>query len=226
MVGKHSRTMVSAFLVFCLCLRHLVDGTDEVMSVSVMEGESVSLNTSVTEVQNYHLIQWMFGETQIAEINNLIKINSIYGTDDDKTLQNRLNLDPQTGSLTITNTRTTDSGLYKLILTSRETRSKSFRVTVSESSSSSSCVSSSCAVNNSTLKHTENLNTEWNAQDCGISKAAKDTSILPSKIVQMKASQETGTEANTEFGRALMPSYLGMHPSKTAFFSFRMQPSC
>uniref|UniRef100_A0A8C2CYQ9 Ig-like domain-containing protein n=1 Tax=Cyprinus carpio TaxID=7962 RepID=A0A8C2CYQ9_CYPCA len=168
------------------------------MSVSVMEGESVSLNTSVTEVQNYHLIQWMFGETQIAEINNLIKINSIYGTDDDKTLQNRLNLDPQTGSLTITNTRTTDSGLYKLILTSRETRSKSFRVTVSE----------------------------WNAQDCGISKAAKDTSILPSKIVQMKASQETGTEANTEFGRALMPSYLGMHPSKTAFFSFRMQPSC
>uniref|UniRef100_A0A9J8AS03 Immunoglobulin domain-containing protein n=1 Tax=Cyprinus carpio carpio TaxID=630221 RepID=A0A9J8AS03_CYPCA len=160
MVGKHSRIMVSAFLVFCLCLRHLVDGTDEVMSVSVMEGDSVSLNTSVTEVQNYHLIQWMFGETRIAEINNLIKINSIYGTDDDKTLQNRLNLDPQTGSLTITNTRTTDSGLYLLILTSGETRSKSFRVTVSESSSSSSCVSSSCAVNNSTLKHTENLNTD------------------------------------------------------------------
>ncbi|KTG45358.1 hypothetical protein cypCar_00037072 [Cyprinus carpio] len=102
------------------------------MSVSVMEGDSVSLNTSVTEVQNYHLIQWMFGETRIAEINNLIKINSIYGTDDDKTLQNRLNLDPQTGSLTITNTRTTDSGLYLLILTSGETRSKSFRVTVSD----------------------------------------------------------------------------------------------
>ncbi len=30
--------------------------------------------------------------------------------------------------------------------------------------------------------------TEWNAQDCGISKAAKDTSMLPSKIDQMKAS--------------------------------------
>ena len=65
--------------------------------------------------------------------------------------------------------------------------------------------------------------TEWNAQDCGISKAAKDTSMLPSKIGQMKASQETGTETNTEFGRALMPSYLGMHPPKAAFFSFQMQ---
>ncbi len=31
---------------------------------------------------------------------------------------------------------------------------------------------------------------EWNAQDCGISKAAKDTSMLPSKIDQMKVSHE------------------------------------
>ncbi len=68
---------------------------------------------------------------------------------------------------------------------------------------------------------------EWNAQDCGISKAAKDTSMLPSKIVQMKVSHETGSEANFGFGRALMPSYLGMYPPKAAFFSFRMQPwSC
>ncbi len=31
--------------------------------------------------------------------------------------------------------------------------------------------------------------------------------MLPSKIDQMKASQETGTAANIEFGHALMPSY-------------------
>ncbi len=66
--------------------------------------------------------------------------------------------------------------------------------------------------------------TEWNAQDCGISKAAKDTSMLPSKIDQMKASHETGSEANFGFGRALMPSCLGMLPPKAAFFSFWMQP--
>ncbi len=68
--------------------------------------------------------------------------------------------------------------------------------------------------------------TEWNAEDCGISKAAKDTSMLPSKIDQMKASHETGSEANFGFGHALMPSYLEMCPPKAAFFSFRMQPKC
>ncbi|XP_026119861.1 uncharacterized protein LOC113099027 [Carassius auratus] len=170
MVGKQSRIMVHTFVVLCLCWRRLVGGTDEVTSVSVMEGESVSLNTGVTEVQDYHLIQWRFGETLIAQINSLTKSSSTYDTEDDKTLKNRLNLDPQTGSLTITNSRTTDSGLYTLQIRGRETRSKSFRITVSEtttqspssaeSSSSSRCVSSSCAVNNSTLKHTENLNTD------------------------------------------------------------------
>ncbi len=97
----------------------------------MMEGESVALNTGVTEVQKYYLIQWMFGETQIAEISRLSKSSSIYGSDDDTTLKDRLQLDPQTASLTITNTRTTDSGLYQLILSGGETRCKSFSVTVS-----------------------------------------------------------------------------------------------
>ncbi len=43
--------------------------------------------------------------------------------------------------------------------------------------------------------------TEWNAQDGGISKAAKNIFMLPSKSVQMKASQETGTE----FGQVFLP---------------------
>ncbi len=43
---------------------------------------------------------------------------------------------------------------------------------------------------------------EWNTQDCGISKAAKETS-MPSKIDPMKVSHETGSEANSGFGRAL-----------------------
>ncbi len=60
--------------------------------------------------------------------------------------------------------------------------------------------------------------TEWNAQDCGISKAVKDTSMLPSKIDQMKVSHETGSETNFGFVRALMPSYLGMLPPKDAAY--------
>ncbi len=47
--------------------------------------------------------------------------------------------------------------------------------------------------------------------------------MLPSKLDQMKASHETGSEANFGFGRALMPSYLGVLAPKAAFFSFRMQ---
>jgi len=42
----------------------------------------------------------------------------------------------------------------------------------------------------------------------------------------MKVSQETGSEANIGFGCAMMPSYLGMHPQRAAFLSFRMQPWC
>ncbi|KAL0146670.1 hypothetical protein M9458_058010, partial [Cirrhinus mrigala] len=96
-----------------------------------MEGESVTLHTGVTEVQKYRLIEWMFGNSRIAEIYNLTRSSSIYDTDNDKTLKTRLKLDHQTGSLTITNTRTTDSGLYQLTLTSEETKYKSFSVTVS-----------------------------------------------------------------------------------------------
>jgi len=47
-------------------------GTDEVKSVSVMEGDSVCLNTDVTEIQKDDYIVWMFGpqETRLAEIHN------------------------------------------------------------------------------------------------------------------------------------------------------------
>jgi len=50
---------------------------------------------------------------------------------------------------------------------------------------------------------------QWNTQDCGISKAVKDPSMLPSKIDQMKVSQETrcGSGTTIKFGCAFLPSY-------------------
>ncbi len=110
---------------YCVCS---LDVTDEVKSVSVMEGDSVSLNTGVTETQKYLLIQWMFGSTRIAEVNKLTQTNSTYDGPDGR-FRDRLKLD-QTGSLTITNTRTTDSGLYQLAIVNRETRYMDFNVTV------------------------------------------------------------------------------------------------
>ncbi|KAK7126551.1 hypothetical protein R3I94_017898 [Phoxinus phoxinus] len=152
--------MVNYFILFFVCLWRLVDVTDEVKSVSVMEGDSVTLNTDVTETQKYVLIQWMFGSTRIAEVVRLTEY-STYG----ERFRDRLKLD-QTGSLTITNTRTSDSGLYQLTIVSKETSYMSFNLTVyvtPQSISSSERSSSfdlllSCAVNNSTINQTENNN--------------------------------------------------------------------
>ncbi len=66
--------------------------------------------------------------------------------------------------------------------------------------------------------------TEWNAQNCGISKAVKDTSMLPSLIDQMKVSQEAGSQDTFGFERGLMPFYLEVCPPKAAFSGFQTQP--
>lgn len=66
--------------------------------------------------------------------------------------------------------------------------------------------------------------TEWNAQNCGISKAVKDTSMLPSIIDQIKVSQEAGYQDNYGFECGLMPFYLEVCPLKAAFSGFQTQP--
>ncbi len=97
-------------------------------TISVMEGDSITLWADVTEVQKYLLIQWMFGNTRIAEVGRLTQTNSTYDGPDGR-FRDRLQLD-QTGSLIITNTRTTDSGLYKVTAISSETSYMSFNITV------------------------------------------------------------------------------------------------
>jgi len=102
--------------------------SDEVKSVSVTEGDSVSLNTDVTEVLIDDQILWMFGpqETRIAEIHNQ-KIKYF----NNERFRDRLQMDNQTGSLTIRNIRSEHTGLYKLtVIISRGTSYKRFNVTV------------------------------------------------------------------------------------------------
>ncbi len=105
--------------------------TDAMESVSVTEGESVSLNSGLTEIQKRDLITWTFGYpvTQIAVIN---REGGIVSTSDgpDGRFRDRLKLDHQTGSLTITNTRTTDSGNYTVIIKGAKTATYRFNVTV------------------------------------------------------------------------------------------------
>ncbi|XP_067270842.1 uncharacterized protein [Pseudorasbora parva] len=151
--GLYKLTIFSkdtSFMIFNLTVYEV---TNAVKSVSVMEGDSVTLNT-VTELQKYLMIQWTFGSSRIAEFNKLMQTSSMY----DERFTDRLKLDHQTGSLTITNTRTTDSGLYELTIVSRETSYMGFSVTVYERSSSSTCVSSFCVLNNSSVNQTEGAN--------------------------------------------------------------------
>ncbi len=113
--------------------------TDVMKSVSVTEGDNVSLNTDVTEVQREDQILWMFGpkETRIAELYkhsiDMFGSNEMFG--------DRLQIDSFTGSLTIRNIRSTDSGLYKRqIRSNRGNSDKTFNLSVYGKTNMTKCV--------------------------------------------------------------------------------------
>ncbi len=82
-------------------------GVDEVKAVSVMEGDSVTLNPDQTQIQGFNRIEWWFKDQLIASFDRS-KTKYPY-----ERFGDRLKLN-QTGSLTITNMKTNHSGLYKL----------------------------------------------------------------------------------------------------------------
>jgi len=99
-------------------------------ALSVKKGESVTLHTGLTDIQTDDLMQWMFKDTVLAEFN---QANRRFLTSDgpDEGFGGRLKLDHQNGSLTITDIRFTDSGLYELkTIISRFIIYKTFPVTV------------------------------------------------------------------------------------------------
>ncbi|XP_067271518.1 SLAM family member 5-like isoform X2 [Pseudorasbora parva] len=143
--------MVHLLVLFYLW--HLVGvfaDPDGLKSVSVMEGDSVTLNSGLTDIDD-DLILWWFG----AE-NTLIAFNfgNERSTEDgpDGRFRDRLKLDHQTGSLTITHISTEHAGDYQL---QTDRMSKSFSLTVyarlpvpviSSDSSNCSSSSSSCSL--------------------------------------------------------------------------------
>jgi len=93
--------------------------TDKLNRASVKEGVTVTLESAVTELHSDDLVQWRFEhEDVLAEISKTAGISSTYDDVPDGRFKDRLKLDHETGSLTITNTRTTDSGYYHLEITS------------------------------------------------------------------------------------------------------------
>ncbi|XP_059399351.1 CD48 antigen-like [Carassius carassius] len=117
--------MVYVVILFCVCLCKPVDGLN---SVSVMEGDSVTLDSGLTEMKD-DLIQWRFGynKTLIAEISVLEDSMTVYDNVPVGRFRDRLKLDDQTGSLTITDITTEHTGDYHLKINSE---SKNFSLTV------------------------------------------------------------------------------------------------
>ncbi|XP_065100554.1 SLAM family member 5-like [Paramisgurnus dabryanus] len=125
-----------------------------------MEGDSVTLHTDITEIQRDQQILWHGPQkTRIAQIYKQYDV-----CDPCESFKDRLYLDSQTGSLTITNITITHTGIYQQeIINGRGTLYKRFKVTVharlpspditctnSSSSSSSSNCSLLCSVLNVT----------------------------------------------------------------------------
>uniref|UniRef100_A0A8C1V486 Ig-like domain-containing protein n=1 Tax=Cyprinus carpio TaxID=7962 RepID=A0A8C1V486_CYPCA len=109
--------MVHMFILFCLCrLVGVFGDMVTVESVSVLEGDSVTLHSGLTEMMDDDLIQWKFGSenTLIAKINVMASSITVYDDVLDERFRDRLKVDHQTGSMNITNTRTEHTGLYQL----------------------------------------------------------------------------------------------------------------
>ncbi len=101
----------------------------EMKTVSVTEGDPVTLH--VPQLQGNELIVWRFGDEGklLAKHDIEARSSPLYY---DERFRDRLQLNDQTGSLFITNTRTTHSGLYTVkISRNKQTSYKRFTVTVS-----------------------------------------------------------------------------------------------
>uniref|UniRef100_A0A8C1XL16 Immunoglobulin domain-containing protein n=2 Tax=Cyprinus carpio TaxID=7962 RepID=A0A8C1XL16_CYPCA len=82
----------------------------------VKPGDSVTLNSGLTEIMDNDVVRWRHGpgNTLLAEINKQTDRITVYDDVLDGRFRDRLKLDNQTGSLTITDPRHEHAGVYEL----------------------------------------------------------------------------------------------------------------
>ncbi|XP_057197343.1 uncharacterized protein LOC130558759 [Triplophysa rosa] len=139
-------------------------------SVSVTEGDSVSLSVSLTLEQRGNKIMWRFGPTEviIAEMNVKNNTKQCYDDRADGRFRDRLKLDVQSVSLIITDIRITHSGLYNITISRQEMPLKRFNITVYPrlpvpviSRVSSQCSSSSCCCVLCSVMNVSHVSVSW-----------------------------------------------------------------
>ncbi|XP_048038245.1 uncharacterized protein LOC125263285 isoform X1 [Megalobrama amblycephala] len=132
-VSVSSRLPVPGIIRGSLNITRLCHTCSDEVKVSVKEGDSVALKTDLTEIQTDDLILWTFGtdKSLIAKLNRKSSKISIYDDVLDGRFRDRLNLDHQTGSLTITNITTEHDGLYEGTIEGKKEIRCRFSVSVS-----------------------------------------------------------------------------------------------
>ncbi len=97
----------------------------------MMEGDSVTLNTVLTEIHEDDDIVWKFRaeDSLISQISIENPKSSAFNGVDGR-FRDRLKLDKQTGSLTITNITTQHAGRYEVKIDGAKLTSKTFSVSV------------------------------------------------------------------------------------------------
>ncbi|CAM4659647.1 unnamed protein product [Leuciscus chuanchicus] len=149
-----------------------------------MEGDSVTLNTGVTEIYEDDDIMWKFGDEKslIAQISRDTGVSPTSDVPDER-FRDRLKLDHQTGSLTITNITTEHTGVYEVKIIGAKLVPKIFRVSVyatlpvpnitrdcsSSSSSNCSLVCSVLNVSNVTLSWYKGISVLSSISVCDLS---------------------------------------------------------
>ncbi|XP_073700841.1 uncharacterized protein [Garra rufa] len=104
--------------------------TDGVKSISVMEGDSVTLSTCLNQIQNYDKVMWEFENTLIAQFNKDSQAFLTYDGNDGR-FRDRLEMNVESGALTIRNIRTNHSGFYQVgMISTSGSSNKRFNVTV------------------------------------------------------------------------------------------------
>ncbi|XP_056308999.1 uncharacterized protein LOC130220783 [Danio aesculapii] len=121
------------FAVFLLFTHGVSGQASESQKLSALEGDTVTLHTDITDLHNVDLMMWIYTYGQqnsiIAKLNGKSHVISLYDADDGR-FGDRLQLDNQTGSLSIADIRTKHSGDYQLKIISSETSYKTFSLTV------------------------------------------------------------------------------------------------
>ncbi|XP_065099404.1 uncharacterized protein [Paramisgurnus dabryanus] len=155
--------------------------TDEMKSVSVKEGDSLTLHIDLSDRQKYDVIVWQFqhGNSPLAELNRKVPIFQTYDDVHDGIFRDKLKLDFQTGSLTITNIRTNHAGLYEVDFSSgTHTIHQSFTVTVNDEVKSKSVIEGSAVTLHTDLtkiQKGDNIDWRFGPQETLIAKINKDT---------------------------------------------------